>query len=59
MAKVLRCKDGGLPCDWEGKAETEEELIQKAIEHAKTGHGMAQIPDFIMTQMRGLIKDVA
>ncbi len=43
MAKVFRCKELGMPCDFEARAETEEELLQKCTEHAKTDHGITEI----------------
>ena len=38
MAKVLRCSDVGFECDGVIRAETEEEVMQQAAEHAKTAH---------------------
>lgn len=40
MAKMLRCRDAGVDCDAVIRAETEEELMRKVAEHAKTVHGM-------------------
>ncbi|UCF59598.1 MAG: DUF1059 domain-containing protein [Candidatus Bathyarchaeota archaeon] len=39
MAKILRCRDVGVDCDHVIRAETEEELMKKVAEHAKTVHG--------------------
>jgi predicted small metal-binding protein len=36
--KTLACKDMGVDCDWVGKAETTEELMQMAKEHAMKDH---------------------
>ncbi len=57
MGKALYCKDLGTDCDWVGRAETEEELMKKAVEHAKTVHGMTEIPPEMMTQAKQAIKD--
>ncbi|MFQ6066971.1 MAG: DUF1059 domain-containing protein, partial [bacterium] len=35
MPKVLRCRDTGMDCDYEIRAETEEEILKKAAEHAQ------------------------
>jgi predicted small metal-binding protein len=36
--KTLACKDMGVDCPWVGKAETVDELMMKAKEHAMTAH---------------------
>ena len=40
MAKVLRCKDVGMDCDFEARAESEEEVLKQAAEHAAATHDM-------------------
>lgn len=37
MAKAIRCREVGFDCDFEARADTVEELLQKCNEHAKTG----------------------
>jgi predicted small metal-binding protein len=32
MAKVLKCKDVGIDCDFVARAETEEEVLKLAME---------------------------
>jgi predicted small metal-binding protein len=36
--KTLACKDMGMDCPWVGKAETKEELMKMAKEHAMEAH---------------------
>jgi predicted small metal-binding protein len=36
--KILACKDMGVDCPWVGKAETTEELLMMAKEHAMKDH---------------------
>ena len=31
MAKVLRCRDVGVDCDFVAKGETEEDILQQAL----------------------------
>jgi predicted small metal-binding protein len=57
MAKVLRCKDVGMDCDFEVRATTEEEILQKAAEHAQTAHNMKEIPPDVVTKVRAAIRD--
>ena len=59
MGKVLRCRDLGMNCSQELRAETEEELLQLAAEHAEKDHGIhaSSIPPSIMAMVRAAIKD--
>jgi predicted small metal-binding protein len=58
MAKMLRCRDAGVDCDAVIRAETEEELMRKVAEHAKTVHGMTEIPADLVAKVKAAIKDV-
>ena len=40
MAKVLRCRDLGMNCSKEIRAEDEEALLKLAAEHAEKDHGI-------------------
>jgi predicted small metal-binding protein len=59
MAKVLRCRDLGMNCAKEVRAETEEELLKLATEHAENDHGMsaANLPPSILASARFMIRD--
>ncbi len=58
MAKVLRCRDLGMNCPKEVRAETEEELMKLAAEHAEKDHGIAaaNIPPSILAMVKSAIK---
>ena len=56
MAKVLRCRDVGLDCEGEIRADTEEELLEKAAEHARTTHHLAEVPPEMMDKVRVAIR---
>lgn len=58
MAKMLRCRDVGVDCDAVIRAETEEELMRKVAEHAKTVHGMTEISPDLAAKVKAAIKDV-
>ncbi len=55
MAKVLRCKDVGMDCDFEARAETEEEVLKQAAEHAAAEHDMQEIPQEVLAKVRAAI----
>jgi len=59
MAKVLRCRDVGMDCPKELRAETEEELLKLAAEHAEKDHGfpVSMIPPSILATVKAAIKD--
>jgi predicted small metal-binding protein len=58
MAKVLRCRDVGLDCEGELRADTEEELLRQAAEHAQTAHQMKDMPPEVVAKVRAAIRDV-
>jgi len=57
MAKVLRCRDVGMDCDFVARAESEEELLKKAAEHADTAHDMKEIPEEVLAKVRAAIRE--
>ena len=57
MAKVLRCRDVGMDCDFVARAESEEELLKKAAEHADTAHDMKEIPEELLAKVRAAIRE--
>ena len=59
MAKVLRCRDFGMDCPKEIRAETEEEVLKLAAEHAEKDHGLptSMIPPSILEMVKASIKD--
>lgn len=59
MAKVLRCRDLGMNCSKEIRAQNEEELMKLAAEHAEKDHGIAasSIPPSILAMVKAAIKD--
>jgi len=58
MGKTLNCKDlGDLECTWQGKAETEEELIELAKVHGREAHAITEVSPELMEQIKAAIKD--
>ena len=58
MEKKLSCRDVGVDCDFVACGKTEEEIFQKASEHAKKDHGMSEIPKELYDRARSAIRDV-
>ncbi len=57
MAKSFACKDIGMSCGFTARAETEQELMGKISEHARSAHNMASMDDATMQKVRSAIKE--
>jgi predicted small metal-binding protein len=58
MEKKLSCRDAGVDCDFFACGKSEEEIFRKATEHARTDHGMNEIPKELWEKARLAIRDV-
>ena len=58
MAKAIKCRDIGVDCDFEARAETVDELMKKCAEHAQTAHGMKEIPVELVAKVQAAIRTV-
>ncbi len=54
--KVLLCRDVGFECDHEIHAQSEEEVLRQAAEHAQQKHGVEVTPE-LAAQVQTLIRD--
>jgi predicted small metal-binding protein len=43
MGKVLRYREVSVDCDFVARGKTGEEVLKKAVEHAKTDHNIKKI----------------
>lgn len=55
--KVLHCRDLGFDCDAVVRANTEEEVLRKAAEHARNDHNMQEVPDEVVQKIRESIRE--
>ncbi len=55
--KSLKCSDVGFDCPAVMRAETEEEVLKQAAEHAKTVHNLSEISEQAVEKIRTLIRD--
>ncbi len=58
MEKRLSCRDVGVDCDFVACGKTEEEIFQKAAEHARKEHNMSEIPKDLYEKARLAIHEV-
>ena len=57
MTKVIRCRDVGFDCDGVIRAETEDEALKMAAEHAKAEHGVDEMTDDVVAKVKSVIRD--
>jgi len=57
MSKIVSCREVGVDCDFEARGETEQEVLQKCADHARSAHGMDQIPADLAVKVRASIHD--
>ena len=59
MAKILECAkvDPSSGCEYVVRGETEEEVLQKASEHAKE-HGIRQVTPELLERVKASIHEV-
>ena len=56
--KSLTCRDAGFDCSAVIKGDTEDEIMQKAAEHARAEHNMKpeDMTPELQQKLRGLIR---
>jgi len=54
--KVLHCRDAGFDCEHVVRAESEEEVLRQAAEHAQAVHGVEVTPE-LAEQVKRLIRE--
>jgi predicted small metal-binding protein len=57
MAKVLKCRDVTPGCNFEIRGDSEDEVLKKADEHAKTAHDMQNMSPDVVSKVRSAIHD--
>ena len=57
MTKVLKCSDITPGCNFEIRGNSEDEVLKKADEHAKTAHNMQTMPPEVLSKARAAIHD--
>ena len=58
MAKSISCRDVGVDCDFKATADTVDELLRQCASHAKSAHGMEEIPPELAAKVQSAIRDV-
>ncbi len=57
MEKVIHCRDVGFDCDGVIRANTEEEAIKMAAEHAQKVHGLKEVTPEVVAKVKSVMRD--
>ncbi len=57
MEKVLHCKDVGFDCDGVVRANSAQEVLKLAAEHAKSAHGVTELTNEMVEKVKSVIRD--
>jgi predicted small metal-binding protein len=57
MIKVIHCRDVGFDCDGVIRANSEEEALQMAAEHAKAVHGLEKVSPEVVAKLKSIIRE--
>jgi predicted small metal-binding protein len=55
--KEMRCRDVGMDCDFVARGSSEQEVMDKAAQHARSDHGLQTIPPDLAQKVRGAIHE--
>ena len=57
VERLLRCRDFGTECDFEACGETAEEVLETAVNHARSIHGLKDISEKDRMRARAVVQD--
>jgi len=57
MTMVVKCRDVGVDCDFEARGKNEQEVLQKCQEHARSAHGMQELPAQLTAKVKAAIHE--
>ena len=55
--KILHCRDIGFDCNHVIEAESEEEILTQAAEHAQQIHGLQEISPEVVEAVKGAVQE--
>jgi predicted small metal-binding protein len=55
--KVIHCRDVGFDCEGVVRADSEEEVVALAAQHAAEVHGVTELTPEIVEAVKGAIRD--
>jgi predicted small metal-binding protein len=58
MMKSFKCRDMDMNCDFQVEGRSEDEVMNKVSDHARTRHSDISLTDQIRNKIRSVIRDV-
>ncbi len=55
--KTVKCRDVGVDCDFVARGQTDQEVLRDAAEHARSAHGMKEIPPELAAKVKAAIRE--
>jgi predicted small metal-binding protein len=57
MTRRMSCSDVGPECDFVARGETDDEVMGQVAEHARSVHGMEEVPPELAEKAKAAIRD--
>lgn len=59
MAKILRCRHIGPDrnCDFVARGQTDQQILQQVASHARTDHGLEEVPQELVERALSNIRE--
>ena len=57
MTKILSCREVGADCDYVVHGDTDEEVLEKVIQHATQAHNISHISEECIEQLKAAIRE--
>jgi predicted small metal-binding protein len=57
MARRMNCRDVGEDCDFVARGESDDEVMGQVAEHARSAHGMEEVPPELAEKAKDAIRD--
>ena len=57
MAKIIRCREVGVDCDFEARGATEKDVLDQCTEHGRTAHGIQELTAELLMLVLGSIRE--
>lgn len=55
--KSFACRDVGMDCDWTTTGNDDQDIMNKASDHAHSAHGIKDIPKELLEKAKSAIRD--
>jgi predicted small metal-binding protein len=57
MAKIVRCREVGVDCDFEARGATEQAILDQCAEHGRSAHGVQELTPELLMLVLGAIRE--